>query len=204
MGIAIEKGEQVTISLGGGQLTLGAETVAELWLNKLMNKSTVVHPSDVPKLGEYWPGQGGVRAAVMRGQDGHPDYHLVVIKAISMKETTWGARGVEVAGARSPWDGLANYKAMLESIKAGNSHPVAAFIQEMESEGHRDLYLPARHELRAIWVNCPDLLPPGWCLSSTEYSAYYAYGQSSDGGTQYYFFKGNTGRAFAVRRVLIL
>lgn len=32
----------------------------------------------VPRIGQYWPGQGGIYAGIMRGRDGAPDYHLIV------------------------------------------------------------------------------------------------------------------------------
>ena len=33
-----------------------------------------------PRIGQVWPGQGGVYMGIMRGEDGGPDYHLVVEK----------------------------------------------------------------------------------------------------------------------------
>lgn len=34
--------------------------------------------SSTPRIGEQWPGQGGIYAGIMRGRDGAPDYHLIV------------------------------------------------------------------------------------------------------------------------------
>lgn len=31
-----------------------------------------------PRIGEPWPGQGGIYAGIMRGRDSEPDYHLIV------------------------------------------------------------------------------------------------------------------------------
>jgi len=31
-----------------------------------------------PSIGQPWPGQGGIYAGTVRGQDGQPDYHLIV------------------------------------------------------------------------------------------------------------------------------
>ena len=40
------------------------------------NKTTLIPP----RIGEYWEGQGGVYQGVMRGEDGAPDYFLLVHK----------------------------------------------------------------------------------------------------------------------------
>lgn len=34
--------------------------------------------ASTPRIGEPWPGQGGIYAGIMRGRDGGPDYHLIV------------------------------------------------------------------------------------------------------------------------------
>jgi len=47
-----------------------------------------------PKIGEPWPGQGGIYAGIMRGRDGNPDYHLIVGKAT--EPMPWGKAKDEV------------------------------------------------------------------------------------------------------------
>jgi len=38
-------------------------------------------PVRAPAIGSIWPGQGGYYAGLARGQDGAPDYHLIVAPA---------------------------------------------------------------------------------------------------------------------------
>lgn len=56
-----------------------------------------------PAIGQYWQGQGGFYAGLMRGQDGQPDYHLVVTAADlgETKAITWGGKGESKPGAAS-------------------------------------------------------------------------------------------------------
>lgn len=48
-------------------------------------------PSMAPKIGEYWPGQGGIYAGVCRGRDGEPDYHLILCREVPEQEFKWQA-----------------------------------------------------------------------------------------------------------------
>jgi len=54
----------------------------------LLNQSLFAK-ADVPAIGQYWPGQGGIYAGLARGQEGEPDYHLIL--AVEDPETsfTW-------------------------------------------------------------------------------------------------------------------
>jgi hypothetical protein len=45
----------------------------------------------LPKIGDYWPGQGGVYCGIARGEDGQPDYHLILAEANPSKNLTWQA-----------------------------------------------------------------------------------------------------------------
>ncbi|MCI0492949.1 MAG: DUF1566 domain-containing protein [Planctomycetes bacterium] len=53
----------------------------------------------VPRIGQPWPGQGGIYAGIMRGRDGEPDYHLIVGQSID--ETTWEKAKNTVASMES-------------------------------------------------------------------------------------------------------
>lgn len=154
-----------------------------------------------PAIGQYWQGQGGFYAGLMRGQDGQPDYHLVVSAADSgeVKAITWGGKGESEPGAESEWDGQANTTALLNSAK---SHPAAEWAGALVIEEHRDFYLPSRRELRLCWVNVPELFAKEWYWSSTQYSPCYAWYQYFGGGSQNYDLKDYELRARAVRRVL--
>ena len=154
-----------------------------------------------PAIGQYWQGQGGFYAGLMRGQDGQPDYHLVVTAADlgEAKSITWGGKGESESGAESEWDGKANTNALLNS---GRSHPAAEYAAGLTVEEHRDFYLPSRRELRLCWVNVPEHFAKEWYWSSTQCSPRYAWFQIFGDGGQDYDRKVNELRARAVRRVL--
>ena len=42
-----------------------------------------------PRIGEYWHGQGGIYAGLARGENGQPDYHLVLAMTKPQKHFTW-------------------------------------------------------------------------------------------------------------------
>ena len=44
-----------------------------------------------PRIGEYWRGQGGIYAGLVRGENGQPDYHLILDDGESQQEFTWEA-----------------------------------------------------------------------------------------------------------------
>lgn len=54
----------------------------------LLNQSLFAK-TNIPAIGQYWPGQGGIYAGIARGQPGEPDYHLIL--AVEDPETsfTW-------------------------------------------------------------------------------------------------------------------
>lgn len=154
-----------------------------------------------PAIGQYWQGQGGFYAGLMRGQDDQPDYHLVVSAADigEAKAITWGGKGESEPGAESEWDGQANTSALLNSA---HSHPAAEYAAGLTIEEHRDFYLPSRRELRLCWVNVPEQFAKEWYWSSSQYSPTSAWHQTFGGGLQYNVHKGSELRARAVRRVL--
>ncbi len=154
-----------------------------------------------PPIGEFWKGQGGIYAGLMRGEGSQPDYHLVVAVGdqAEVEQITWGAAGQAEPAACSEWDGRANTLALVESE---HSHPAAEWAASLEADGHRDFYLPARREQRLCWVNVPELFAEAWYWSSTQYSPYGAWIQDFVDGYQNGVHKGLEHRARAVRRVL--
>ncbi len=154
-----------------------------------------------PPIGEFWKGQGGIYAGLMRGEPSQPDYHLVVAVGdqVEVEEITWGGADQAEPRACSDRDGRANTLALVESE---HSHPAAEWAATREVDGHRDFYLPARRELRLCWVNVPELLADAWYWSSTQCSPDGAWIQAFVDGYQYDGHKGTEYRARAVRRVL--
>ncbi|MBP4048991.1 DUF1566 domain-containing protein [Chromobacterium violaceum] len=157
----------------------------------------------LPKIGEPWPEQGGVYAGLMRGENGQPDYHLIVAAdpAAYLEEIAWGGYGEDEPGAKSEFDGLANTQALVASEQ---SHPVAEWAAALTIDGHQDLYLPARRELRLCWVNVPELFKDGWHWSSTQASPCHAWFQAFGDGLQGTHRKNDELRARAVRRFVNL
>lgn len=158
-------------------------------------------PAKQPRLGAYWPGQGGVFAGTIRGRDGHPDYHLIVASGpeVEANDITWGSYGKE-SSATSSWDGLANTRAMVESE---SEHPAAQWTAALKHEGHADWYLPAQAELTMAWANVPELFSKGWHWSSSQFSASNAWYQGFGDGYQSHYGKRSELRARAVRRLII-
>jgi hypothetical protein len=158
-------------------------------------------PSSTPKIGEPWEGQGGIYAGVMRGEGSKPDYHLIVParSAAVAKGITWGGRGVDDAGAKSDFDGLANTRALTASSQ---EHPAAKWAAALRIDGHDDFYLPARRELGLLCANVPELFEKVWHWSSTQYSANDAWGQLFGDGHQNGYDKGTEFQAVAVRRLV--
>lgn len=198
--------QDVIIKTGGITLSAPESTVVEALLQRiskpapLIGEPATLHP---PRLGEPWPGQGGVYAGLMRGENGQPDYHLIVSKdrAAYIESIAWGGFEIDEPGAASDFDGAANTRALVESEA---DHPAAEWAAELEIEGHADFYLPARRELRLCWVNVPELFADGYYWTSTQYSAHLAWGQSFGSGYQGYGHKGTEYRARAVRRLLAI
>ncbi len=160
-------------------------------------ESTVLPPA----IGQVWHGQGGIYAGLMRGENGLPDYHLIVPDAehAEAEEITWGAAGQTEASACSEYDGAANTAALIASE---HDHPAAQWAAGLELDGHKDFYLPARRELRLCWTNVPELFASAWYWSSTQCSPNLAWLQTFSDGVQSSGLKGNELRARAVRRVL--
>jgi hypothetical protein len=159
----------------------------------------VVTPHSVPPLGAIWPGEGGVNAGLVRGHGGTPDYYLIVPTGedAEFEDLAYGPRGIEVEGAVSPWDGLANTRALLA---CGKHHPAAMAAAGFTRDGHADYYLPARRELQVAEANVPEVFSKVWHWSSTQSSAYTAYSMHFSDGTQLNDAKGDEARVRPVRR----
>jgi hypothetical protein len=166
-----------------------------------VSRSLIAH-SAIPRLGEFWQGQGGFYAGTVRGMDGKNDHHLIVSPDDlgEIKEAEWGCKGNEIKGADSDWDGLSNTRAMAD---AGSE--LAKTIIAMEIDGHKDWYLPARKEARLCQINCQNQFDhDSWYWTSTQYSAYLAFIQDFGDGHQHDGLKGSSYRARAVRRLSVI
>ncbi|HEP8380469.1 TPA: DUF1566 domain-containing protein, partial [Pseudomonas aeruginosa] len=132
-----------------------------------------------PALGKYWPGQGGHNGGFVPAREGVPAHYLI-FAAQDVGDHAWGGRGDE-SDATSKVDGFANTQTLL----AEGNHPAATACTKFEADGHSDFYLPAAAELYQGWLNAPELFAKDrWYWSSTQRSAYYAFGVLFSGGGQ--------------------
>lgn len=155
----------------------------------------------IPRIGEYWPEQAGIRVAVMPGQNGQPDYHLIlpIHPDAELGELAFGSYGKKIEGADSEWDGLANTRAL---VAAGN-HPAAEACAALTIEGHSDLYLPADREAAICYVIAREHFKKRWHWTSTQHGAHHALVQHFCGGGQDYGTKSYDYGVRPVRRLII-
>jgi hypothetical protein len=149
----------------------------------------------LPAVGKYWPGQGGIYCGVLPAIGDQPAMHMV----FSMDETkaTWGPYGEEFPGAKSRHDGLTNTK---ELNASGKEFPAAAWAANYKADGHQDFHLPSQAELFMASLHAPQVFDKeGWYWSSTQSSAYGAFGQVFEYGDSYWSTKDSERRVRAVR-----
>ncbi|TES59178.1 DUF1566 domain-containing protein [Pseudomonas syringae pv. tomato] len=158
--------------------------------------------NDIPAIGEYWPGQGGVNAGLMRGENGKPDYWLIVPTddLVKGKKLAFGGYEVDEPESASRRNGLANTLHLVEG--SDTEHPAAQWCDGLTIEGHNDLYLPAIDELALCRANVPELFEKEWHWSSSQRSATNAFIQNFFDGFQSYDGKGFELRVRPVRRFI--
>jgi hypothetical protein len=166
--------------------------------------AAVLRTVSIPALGTPWPEQGGIYAGIVRGHEGHGDYHLIVAPREvqdTLEDLEWGPYGTKVEGADSPWDGLANTIALID---AGEAYQAAKACSALEHAGHHDWYLAAADEARVAKANAAEQFnPEDWAWTSTQYSPGYAWAQDFADGYSYVSSKNGEFRAVAVRRLVI-
>ena len=161
---------------------------------------TELHPTP-PKIGQPWPGHGGIYAGLCRGEAGQADYHLVVSTS-EADELPWGSFRVDEPGAKFERDGQANTAALVDSE---HDHPASQWAHELRDGGHVDWYLPSRREAGLLSANVPELFDKSdWYWTSTQYSPITAWVQGISTGTQDGADKDFVYRARAVRRVSVI
>ncbi|WP_053183609.1 DUF1566 domain-containing protein [Pseudomonas thivervalensis] len=179
----------------------------ELMVLKLATLSMSAQPAtfaiSAPAIGEYWPDQGGVNAGLMRGENGTPDYWLIVPthESVKGKKLAFGGYEVDEPEAASRRDGLANTLHLVEG--SGQNHPAAQWCDGLTVENHKDLYLPAIDELALCMANVPELFEKEWHWSSSQRSAYHAFTMHFDAGGQGLYGKNYELRVRPVRRLPI-
>jgi hypothetical protein len=152
-----------------------------------------------PRIGQPWPGQGGIYAGIIR--DGDRQWHLILAVTPESKiSAEWGGYGEEEPNAQSYVDGKANTFALIASAHA---HPAAQKVASLIIDEHTDFYLPAQKENNLIYINLPEHLDKKWHWSSTQYSASCAWVQDFVDGHQVINDKDDSYAVRAVRRLPI-
>lgn len=146
------------------------------------------------------PELGGVPVAVLRAAPDTPAWLLIVATDPAAEfDAEWGPYGKRVPGADSAIDGLANTLAM---HTAGCDAALKA--RALKVSGHNDWYIPSRAEALACFAAAREHLPADrWIWTSTQASAYGAWGQGFGGGGQCDGDKYCQGRVRAVRRLVL-
>lgn len=152
---------------------------------------TTQEKATIPEIGAIWPGQGGIYAGIRQYADG---LRHVVFSAEDVGEHEWGAYGVEVE-ASSRIDGRINSQV----LTANDGHPAASAAANYTSDGLTDFYLPSIGELSHGWQFIPENFGSSWNWSSTQRSAYNAFGMHFDDGTQDFLGKSYELRVRPVR-----
>jgi hypothetical protein len=183
---------------GAAEVKVPADELFSAWFKQQLGM-TINVGRDVPSIGAAWPGEGGVNGGLGRKEDGTPEWLIVPpIETGYFKEVTYGGYGKDVPGAASWYDGRANTVALLA---AGDAYQAARKCTDLSHEGHADYFLPAKLQLAQIYASLHGVIPKEWVLSSTQSSAYYAWGQGFGGGDTHYCRKDDTAGALAVRSI---
>ena len=139
-------------------------------------------PPALPRVGAYWPEQKGRFLGTMPGQDGHPDYALILpsTAAANFGKRPWGERGKAIEGADCDFDGTRNTHAM---AVAGNV--LAKEILALDADGFTGYFLMSRNELRLAYIAAADAFgKEEWHWSSTQSSSGHAWCQDFENGHQ--------------------
>jgi len=129
----------------------------------------------IPRIGEYFPGQGGVLHGIMAGQDGKPDYLLI---SAEKKHHHVGAAFAE----------MQEYPKGL-TIDGHNDFKMPTRKEQRVQWANAK---PGQFEGAYYW-SC----------EQSAYDSAYAWSQNFNHGNQYYWHKGYKYRGCAVRRVPI-
>lgn len=161
-----------------------------------MNAETTA-PTDIPAVGQAWPGQGGINGGLVAARGDVPEHYLI-IAAADVGDHEWGGYREE-SKATSKTDGMANTAVLID----GN-HPAAKAAANYTADNHCSFYLPSAAELYHCWVNCPEVFAQDcYYWSSSQRSASTAFYMTFDDGTQNDTGKDDELRVRPVRRLFI-
>ncbi|MFJ7792283.1 DUF1566 domain-containing protein [Pseudomonas sp. NPDC096950] len=158
-------------------------------------------PSQIPAIGEVWPGEGGVSGGLFPG-DGKPYYLIVPTGADAEAELQWGGYREELDGAKSAHGGPSNTADLVET---DTTYPAAQFCSSFERDGHKDFYLMSRREASFLEITLgdKDVFSKAYHWTSTQYSANLAFSMAFVDGWIYYSVKNDERLVRPVRRRFI-
>lgn len=183
--------------IGNATIQVPADEAFDHWLKAQLGVS--IKPGrDVPKIGEVWPGEGGILAGLGRQEDGTPEWLISAPLDLGLfQEIQFGAYGTDVAGAKSWYDGRANTKALL----AAGEHPAARKCADLEHEGHQDYFLGAKLQMATVYGALHGQVPKVVLWTSTQSSAYDAWYQDFGNGGTNHWVKDVKASALALRSI---
>lgn len=185
--------DTIQLDLGGGsRLEVPARIALDALLERL--SSTPSRLSRPALIGATLPGQGGIYAGDILGDDGTV-YGLVVAEDDLQGTYQWSPADGEIKA--SSWDGLVNTNTLL---RQSSSHPAARAAKAYSADGHADFYLPAKREMQIIAANVPHLFQPEPYWTSTPYGSPSAWAVDFENGHVGHWDRGFEFRVRPVRR----
>lgn len=172
----------MNLTLNGIRVTVDENQIARMLQERIVSGPFALPglTTNAPRIGEAWPGQGGVYAGMARGQNGEPDYALIVAVTTDAEEITWN-----------------DAKAWAEKVFSPQP--------DSPSGDLRDFTLPTRREQALLYANVPEHFESAWYWSSEQHAAHAdsAWSQGFGNGRQDLSRKDTKFRARAVRRLII-
>ncbi len=130
-----------------------------------------------PAIGEIWQGQGGIYGGLRQYPEGV--CHIIFAAEDVPGRHAYSDYGTSVE-AVSRTDGRSNTEILL--AREGK-HPAAIAAAGYTADGHTDFYLPSIGELHHAWQYLPESFATDWYYgSSSQFSAYGAYGMDFEDG----------------------
>lgn len=74
------------VVLEDGKMSIRSQELARAFIDQYVKTlypqiaDLAIGKGDVPRIGDYWDGQGGIYAGTVRGENGAPDHHLILHK----------------------------------------------------------------------------------------------------------------------------
>lgn len=200
---------------GVNALIEGSSTISQSHKADLQRRLDDAIRLSTPAIGQYWKGQGGIYAGIIR--DGERQWHLLLasqlvetttkdsaektfINALAPVTGQWGEYGVTIEGEFSRHDGQHNTQ-LIQSTDPHNQ--LANAITALDIDGHTDFYWPAQCELNLFFINLPEHFSPIPHWSSTQSSRLCAAAQHFEDGLQSFRPKDDCYAARAARRIPI-